>query len=302
MTTAAEGKKEEYSAECATMGLSERDAWFCVEEAVLKDRGINDEEMVNASIYSFLIRRGLYRTARAFEEETEEYGMPMVWPQTSTTSTTTGHSTRKEASEGSATHSDEETEEPYEVSYSLRRRAPNSQRNWDACSASDSDSEYEWVRTTALAADVLRRKKAQRRCLDGEYAHVADMLPDDSLLAIRLLCLEALRLPSRGRGMLLATQSIAPRVVRCRDTQTAHRLYRECLSALMTGPEGGIPLAPDSVTTMARAVNEEMQPASGPSGLNVLLSWLDWQMAQERTPIGPRPQKRRHRGKRKSGG
>lgn len=194
--------------------------WAFMEEAVIRDRGCDEERNLNEIVRSYLCRRGLADTLAAFEDELEERGTPAD-PLSAT-------------KEGSCTEGG--------------------------------------------VSGVAARKHAQLLCLSGEFEKAAAMMPAGSPLRVKLLSLEALRQDDPLAGMAYATSKVAPLVPTCEDLQSAHAIYLQTVTSLLSGrhKEDFLTQTRDA-SQIANEVNEGLLKSKAPSALNVLVSWADWQ-------------------------
>ncbi|CCW68540.1 unnamed protein product [Phytomonas sp. Hart1] len=214
------------------MSLADDLAWSMVEEAVMRDRGFDEEKALANIVRSYLVRRGMARTLEAFDADLLDYACD--------------NHTSPDVEEG-----------PFKV--------PRT------------DSEV--VKLPSILTDVQKRKNAQILCLKEHYAKAAAILPARSVVRIKLLCMESLKIENDQLAMTYVATKVAPLVPQCVDSQTAHGIYLDSVSYLLNR-NGSTKIMDKALYTpheLAREVNEDLLHSTGPSSLNVLLSWADWQ-------------------------
>ncbi|CCW60190.1 unnamed protein product [Phytomonas sp. EM1] len=140
-------------------------------------------------------------------------------------------------------------------------------------------TDSEVVKVPGVLIDVQKRKNAQILCLDELYDEAAAMLPSGSVVKIKLLCMKSLKIEDTQLAMVFIATKVAPLVPQCEASRTAHRIYLDSISFLLNRYQSTERISTTLYTPheLAREVNEELLYSNGPSSLNVLLSWADWQ-------------------------
>ncbi|GET86133.1 hypothetical protein, conserved [Leishmania tarentolae] len=223
------------------MDLTHNSMWTLVEEAVIEDRGEDEEEVLAQMVRSYLARRGLSDTLAAFDEEQQLYrGL-----------STTPHSLDLNAPKSSA-----------------HTAALASKSVKDCASTKDAPQCDEGM------AGMDKRKAAQLLCLQKRYEEAADLMKPTSLARIRLLCIQAQSLEDRPTAVFYLATHVAPLVPFCVDPTMGHKVYTAALSSVLRPCRERY--APD-MEMLAREVNDELCGRDQRSSLHVLFNWAYWQ-------------------------
>ncbi|KAG5511262.1 hypothetical protein GH5_07504 [Leishmania sp. Ghana 2012 LV757] len=223
------------------MDLADKSMWTLVEEAVIEDRGEDEEEVLAQMVRSYLARRGLADTLAAFDEEHLSYGGSLKFSYTGDrdapkSSTSTGVLDSKSTAVGA----------------SLNGGAP----------------------VNEASAGMEKRKAAQLLCLQKKYEAAAALMEPSSLARIRLLCIQAQSLEDRAAAVFYLATHVAPLVPFCSDPTVGHRVYTAALSEVLSPcRERSIP----DTEALAREVNDELCGREQRSSLHVLFNWAYWQ-------------------------
>lgn len=223
------------------MDLTDNSMWTLVEEAVIEDRGEDEEEVLAQMVRSYLARRGLTDTLAAFDEEHQCYRVLSAAPH----------------------NRDPDAPKPSAYAGVLR-----STLTTDRASANSAPARDE------MSAGMDKRKAAQRLCLQKRYEAAAALMEPSSLARIRLLCIQAQSLEDRPTAVFYLATHVAPLVPFCIDPTMGHRVYTAALSSVLSPcRERSIP----DTELLAREVNDELCGREQRSSLHVLFNWAYWQ-------------------------
>ncbi|CAJ1017556.1 hypothetical protein, conserved [Leishmania lindenbergi] len=223
------------------MDLTDNSMWTLVEEAVIEDRGEDEEEVLAQMVRSYLARRGLTDTLAAFDEEHQSY-----W--------------------SSSKH-------PYKGSPDASKPAASGEVA-DLMPAADHPNVNYAASLDEASGGMDKRKVAQLLCLQERYEAAAALMAPSSLARIRLLCIQAQSLEDTVAAVFYLATHVAPLVPFCTDPTMGHRVYTAALSNLLSPcRERSIPDA----EALAREVNDELCGREQRSSLHVLFNWAYWQ-------------------------
>ncbi|KPA74805.1 hypothetical protein ABB37_09081 [Leptomonas pyrrhocoris] len=223
------------------MELTEKAMWVLIEEAVIQDRGEDEEEVLAQMVRSYLARRGLADTLHTFDEEQRAFcGVSRALPVSRTTSA-------KAADECAA------EKDAAMVSGSSAPLA-----------ASSGHEEHE----------IDRRKSAQLLCLQERFDAAAALMPPTSLARIRLLCIQARHLTDIGDAVLFLASNVAPLIPFCVNPVLGHEVYTSTLNSVLSPHRKPLQLDTEA---LAKEVNDELCGEGHPSSLDILFNWAYWQ-------------------------
>lgn len=190
--------------------------WSLMEEAAVRDRGGDEEDSLAGVVRSFLARRGLADTLRAFDKERAELD---------------GNVEKEES-----LHSKE--------------KRPNITAAPTALMTTSSTN----TATNDAAFSVERRKEAQLLCLAEKYAEAAQLMPANSITKIILLCYEAQRMSNSLEATKFLTIMVAPLVLLCTDVRVAHMVYASAFKSIVEVPRQPPRISPETVARTANNV------------------------------------------------
>ncbi|KPI90673.1 hypothetical protein ABL78_0269 [Leptomonas seymouri] len=223
------------------MDLTENAMWVLVEEAVIEDRGEDEEEVLAKMVRSYFARRGLADTLHAFDEEQHAY--------------------HKSASV-------------------LSQRSTSSTKATDTCAAEKDDAMMFGSFAPPAAPsgheehEIDRRKSAQLLCLQERFDAAAALMPPTSLARIRLLCIQARYLADVGAAVSFLASNVAPLVPFCVNPVLGHEVYAATLTNVFNPHRRLLQL---DIETLAKEVNDELCGEGHPSSLDILFNWAYWQ-------------------------
>ncbi|KAH9584253.1 hypothetical protein LSM04_005613 [Trypanosoma melophagium] len=232
--------------------------WSFIEEAVIRDRGYDEEKDLASILKSYFIRRGFVDSLMALNEELMELE---------------GNNVRK---------------------YSVKKNKngiPIKRDETPKWNNENNNNNNNNNGVTAVIEAMKRRKQIQLLCLNEQYEEAASLLPHGSVFKVKLLAMEAMKIArsNPSAALLSLCVKVSPLVVATDDPTAAHHIYVNSLAAVAGGAKAAeLPVV--SPRTIARAVNESLVEPGGSSALDVLLSWSDWQALARR--IGEGEQRR----------
>ncbi|KAF8299485.1 hypothetical protein TcYC6_0066280 [Trypanosoma cruzi] len=270
------------------MGSYENVGWKFVEEAVIRDKGY-DEEIVLASILqSYFIRQGFVESLTALNEELRELQTmtrtgttPMA--ETSATTETKEVAGRRVRRNGKGICVNQEELRNDVVSHDDGRKNSNgSGKNSGTIHVSNDNNNNNNNSVGCKGVETVlesmkKRKRLQLLCLNEQYEDAAASLPQGSVFIVKLLAMEAMK---RAKGdqsaaLLFLCEKVSPLIADMSDAAMAHQIYVETL-ATITGTDA-TECSEASPCRIAREVNESLLDDHEPSALHVLLSWSEWQ-------------------------
>ncbi|EAN90637.1 hypothetical protein C3747_31g147 [Trypanosoma cruzi] len=270
------------------MGSYENVGWKFVEEAVIRDKGY-DEEIVLASILqSYFIRQGFVESLTALNEELRELQTmtrtgttPMA--ETSATTETKEVTGRRVRRNGKGICVNQEELRNDVVSHDDGRKNSNgSGKNSGTIHVSNdnknnNNNSVGCKGVETVLESMKKRKRLQLLCLNEQYEDAAASLPQGSVFIVKLLAMEAMK---RAKGdqsaaLLFLCEKVSPLIADMSDAAMAHQIYVETL-ATITGTDA-TECSEASPCRIAREVNESLLDDHEPSALHVLLSWSEWQ-------------------------
>lgn len=169
--------------------------WTLVEEAVMQDRGEDEEEVLAQMVRAYLARRGLADTLHTFDEERRDCEEP--WGTTSN-----------------------------------RTSAPV--KSTETCGAAEAGSDVAPAALgDAIPHEVDRRKAAQLLCLLAKFDAAAALMPPASLARLRLLCIQAQHLADIGEAVFFLASHVSPLVPFCTNPVLGHEIYTATFSNVL---------------------------------------------------------------------
>ncbi|EKF27385.1 hypothetical protein MOQ_008894 [Trypanosoma cruzi marinkellei] len=283
------------------MGSYENVGWKFVEEAVIRDKGY-DEEIVLASILqSYFIRQGFVESLTALNEELRELQTMTTIKKTPMAEVTeitekkevTGRRVRRNG-KGICVNQEELRNEV--MSHDDGRKNSNgSGKNSGTIHVSNDDNNSnnnnsnnsgDCKSVESVLESMKKRKRLQLLCLNEQYEDAAASLPQGSVFIVKLLAMEAMK---RAKGdqsaaLLFLCEKVSPLIAGMSDAAMAHQIYVETL-ATITGTDA-TESSEASPCRIAREVNESLLDDHEPSALHVLLSWSEWQAMAKVNEVG----------------
>ncbi|ORC86410.1 uncharacterized protein TM35_000281260 [Trypanosoma theileri] len=219
--------------------------WSFIEEAVIRDRGYDEERDLAAILKSYFIRRGFVDSLMALNDELVELeGNNNVRKYCVK---------KKKANGGMPMKKDE---------------SPmwNNER-------SDDNS------VNTVVESMKKRKQIQLLCLNEQYEEAAELLPHGSVFKVKLLAMEAMKIArsNQSAALFFLCVKVSPLVVETTDATMAHHIFVNSLAAVSSGVKAA-ELSIPTPRTIAREVNESLLEKSESNALDILLSWSDWQV------------------------
>lgn len=226
------------------MDVTETAMWVLVEEAVIQDRGEDEEAVLAQMVRSYLARRGLANTLHAFDEERRVEHDTFIKP-------------------------------PNHIE-------PN-KRATGECNVESDAAATTGIDAHAAAFDahanheVDRRKCAQLLCLQERFDAAAALMSPTSLARIRLLCIQAQYLTDTGEAVFFLASNVSPLIPFCANPVLGHEIYTATLSSVLNPNRRPLKL---DIETLAKEVNDELCGNGHPNSLDVLFNWA---YSQERS-------------------
>ncbi|KAG5485733.1 hypothetical protein LSCM1_07144 [Leishmania martiniquensis] len=223
------------------MDLTDRSMWTLVEEAVIDDRGEDEEEVLAQMVRSYLARRGLADTLAAFDEERMSCGSLLKFPCRG------------------------DSDAP---------RSPGSAGALDSKLTAVGASTKDAPPGDKASAGMEKRKAAQILCLQRKYEAAAALMDPSSLARIRLLCIQSQSLEDRATAVCYLSTHVAPLVPFCSNPTMGHKVYTASLNEVLSPYREKLIV---DTEVLAREVNDELCGRDERSSLHVLFNWAYWQ-------------------------
>ncbi|AAZ11468.1 hypothetical protein, conserved [Trypanosoma brucei gambiense DAL972] len=241
--------------------------WRFIEEAVIRDKGYDEEAILTAVLQSHFIRHGFVNSLKAFTKELRD--LEQRGKQHHSVLGASGVCGKADANGG---------EKDGQLQQGVLECEGNNSGEWDTRNGNDGCATgAECVGSVLEGMQV--RKCVQVLCHNEEYEKAAALLPSSNEMKVRLLALEAVKRAKRNQSAAISflCKQVGPLIYKLPDAVTAHHIFVESLGAV-TGVNGSCWEVP-SPCAIAREVNESLLDSSEPSALDVLLSWSELQQA-----------------------
>ncbi|KAG8344952.1 hypothetical protein ERJ75_001459200 [Trypanosoma vivax] len=243
--------------------------WATIEEAVIRDKGYNEEAVLTSILRSYLVRGGFVDTLVALNEEVAE-----LEPPNKTVSACLGVSGDKKVC--SANDAQSKRVEKHVSLSNARKSECCGERNCDCT-----------VSATSVLDGVRKRKQIQLMCRSGQYEAAAALISPKNEMRVRLLIMEAMKCASTDPSVaiLFLTTRVAPLISSLPNPTRVHQIFVEALS--VAAGLGGSGVKSASPCAVAREVNEALLGDDNQSALDVLLTWSAWQAELHRADVLP---------------
>ncbi|KEG07362.1 hypothetical protein DQ04_10031020 [Trypanosoma grayi] len=246
--------------------------WRFVEEAVIRDRGYDEETALSSILQSFFIRRGFVNSLTALNDElAEREAMKM-----------TQNCVAKKACGNHQNLEDGHVATELKNHTNNKSKSNNKTINGDKISSREEsgakgDGDARSGGVTAVLEAMKKRKQMQLMCLNERYEEAAAQLPHGSVLKMKLLAMEAMRRARTDRraASLFLCEKVSPLIAGTPDAGAAHAVFVDSLAAITGASESELLLP--SPRDIALEVNEALVDSHEQSALDVLLSWSEWQ-------------------------
>lgn len=242
--------------------------WGFIEEAVIRDRGLDEEGTLASIVQSYFIRQGFVDSLGALNEELRAIAAQTTgrcrgkWRGGSAPGDRTSSGSVKNNANGATT-----------AANSNNNNNNNNNNNSGGGDASGG----------AVLETIRRRKYLQLLCLDEQYEQAAVLLPRENLLKVKLLAMEAMKRAKSdpSAALLFLCETVGPMILSLSDATAAHHIYVDTLASIAgnSATEWSVP----SPCSVAREVNESLLGECSSSALDVLLFWSDWQAMMRTT-------------------
>ncbi|RNF04965.1 uncharacterized protein Tco025E_07875 [Trypanosoma conorhini] len=267
------------------MGSYENVGWNFVEEAVIRDRGYDEETVLASILQSYFIKQGFVESLTTLNEELRELQtMTASRTKRAATKTPTPHEGTNTAAECRVQQKGEgncvKQEEPHngDASHVDRKYLSNGyeKHSGKICAFHEKKAGAYASEDTVLEA-MKKRKHLQLLCVNEQYEDAAALLPQGSVFIVKLLAMEALKRARKQQAaaLLFLCERVGPLVAGLSDAALAHQIYINTLAVITSAD--ATEWSVSSPCKIAREVNESLLDDHEPSALHVLLSWSEWQ-------------------------
>ncbi|RNF01566.1 hypothetical protein TraAM80_06959 [Trypanosoma rangeli] len=263
------------------MGSYENVGWNLVEEAVICDRGYDEETVLASILQSYFIKQGFVESLQTLNEELREL-QTMTETRVAKTKTAPAIGTKAAAGcrvkrKSKGNYVKQEELHNGDASHEDEKNLGNGNRKNSGMIYTVHENAVDCVGAETVLESMKKRKHLQLLCLNGRYEEAAALLPQGSVFIVKLLAMEAIKRARKqpSAALLFLCEGVGPLVAGLSDAAMAHRIYINTL-AVITGAdttEWSVP----SPCKIAREVNESLLEDHEPSALHVLLSWAEWQ-------------------------
>nr|CCC90653.1 unnamed protein product [Trypanosoma congolense IL3000] len=234
--------------------------WRLIEEAVIRDRGYDEESVLTAVLQSYFVRNGYVNSLKALNEEIAELGSQK------------DANVRFPGARGGSVRNEKSLSPPQASTHQGKSNASTNGEN------------IESVRALGPATELLLEKMQGRKCLqvlclNEAYEEASALIPCGSELKVKLLAMEGMKRAKKDQSAAISflCRRVGPLVSKLSEAVLAHNVFIDFLSTL-TGANVAGWEAP-TPCEIAQEVNDSLLKGGEPSALDVLLSWSEWQEA-----------------------